>query len=230
MSDVPKTAEKFNNIDFHLSKPIPDSLKTIEVVITSENLLDDYARAFVNEGYRVNQLKAQRVQLTEQEMIDYCGYLLTKRVQCVDRTIKDFRDLKLLWIPAWIQHALSLVGEVIDRKQGFKITPIMEEPSKMSFQEALRISEKIGAFENDLQMVQDAMPRKLDGNENVMMTALIADRVRGIKEVEHDTFVVVSVFLGMKIKEEALYASYYVHRYDDPDYIRAAFTATRDIY
>lgn len=227
MSDV---KHPFETLDLGSTKPTSVPMDVVHVEITSDNLLGDYARAFVREAYRVNPLRAEQVSLTEEEVQNYCTFLLTKRIECVEDACRDFRMLKNMYIPAWIQYNLSMIGEVLIRDKGLKLVPCMLERSQMTIEEALAISDKIGAFEDDLQVFLDAMPRSKAGDRDVMSTALIAGYVRALEPVEHVASTYVTAFLGMKLKEEVAMAVLYRVQYDDLGFIAAALTRAKGLF
>lgn len=218
----------FIALDLGTTKPTSIPMETIEVTINGD-LLSDFGKAFVKEAYRKNPLRAEQVNLTPDEVQRYCDYLLTQRVKHVHDTCTDWRKLKNLYIPAFIQYNLAMVGLVILRDQGIRLVPSIQE-SEMSFEEALEISEKIGSFEDDLQIVKDAMPRSVEGDVDVMSTALIADYVRAIKPVEHVASTYVTAFLGMRLKEEAAMAALYRVQYDDVAFIASALLTQKGLY
>lgn len=222
-------ASVFETLDLTGSKPTSVPMETIEVEISSDNLLGNYAKAFVSEAYRVSPLKAQQIDLTEEEVNSYCNYLLYQRILSVKGECKDFRKLKVLYVPIWIQYNISMIGEVVIREKGLRLVPIMDQPD-MSFEQAVKVSEKIGSFEGDLQVVQDAMPRDPKGNKDVMSTALIAGYVRSIEKVEHVASTYVTAFLGMKLKEEAAMQVLYRIQYDDVAYIASVLTTEKRIF
>lgn len=221
-------ASVFESLDLTGSKPTSVPMETIEVEISADNLLGNYAKAFVSEAHRVAPLRAEQVNLTENEVEQYCAYLLYQRILSVQDECKDFRKLKVMYIPVWIQYNLSMIGEVTIRDKGLRLTPVMNEPS-MTFEEALAVSEKIGSFERDLQIVQDAMPRSKSGDKDVMSTALIAGYVRSIEKVEHVASTYVTAFLGMKLREEAAMQVLYRVQYDDVAYIASVLTSEKRI-
>lgn len=208
----------FNTLDLTGTKPISVPTETIHVEVTSDNLLGNYAKAFVSEAYRVAPLRAEQVKLTEEEVQKYCEFLLYQRVLCATNDCRDFRKLKILYIPVWIQYNLSMIGLVDIREKGLRLIPTMAKP-EMTLDEAYTVSEKIGSFERDLQIVQDAMPRDFHGDRDVMSTALIAGYVRAIEKVEHVASTYVTAFLGMKLREEAAMSVLYRVQYDDVSYI-----------
>jgi len=219
----------FQNVDFGVTKPTARTNDIVEVEITPNNVLGNFARAFITEAERRNPLTFDRVKLTEEEVEDYVHYLMTKRVQSVQQKCTDFRKLKILWIPSFVQHCLRLVGQVTIYGEGLVLTPIMGKISEMEFEEALLISEKIGAFHQDLQLVQDAMPRDIQGNVDVMSTALIAGYVCARKEV-HVAATYVCAFMGLKLQQEALFQAMYRLQYDDLNYLAAAIMTQKGLF
>jgi hypothetical protein len=218
----------FASMDLGSAKPTSVLAETIKVTINGA-LFGDFGKAFVREAYRVNPLRAEQVEITEDEVSNYCYYLLDKRIECVNGDCKDYRKLKQLYIPCWIQYNLSMIGRVIDRAYGLVFEPESESKSTMTYEEALAISNKIGAFEDDLQIVQDAMPRSVEGDKDVMSTALVADYVRSIRPVEHVSSTYVTAFMGMKLREEAAFKVLYRVQYDDVNFIAASILNERRV-
>lgn len=223
-------ATTFSKLDLGSSKPTSIPQEIIHVTISEENLFGDYAKAFVAEAWRVNPLRAEQVALTESEVSSYVRYLVTQRVLCTKGECKEFRRLKALYIPVWIQYNLSMIGTVTLRSQGLKLVPEIQEESELTYNEALAISEKIGSFEDDLQIVQDAMPRSPEGDVDVMSTAMIADYVRALKPVEHVSATYVTAFMGMKLREEMGMKVLYRVQYDDVAFIQSALTTQKGLF
>lgn len=193
-------------------------------------MFEDYSRSFLNEAMRKNPLLAERVELSIDELNEYIKYLIVQRVKCVEGTCTDYRKLKALAIPVWIQYNLAMIGEVIIRNKGIKLIPKLGFNSDMKFEEALVVSQKIEMFIDDLQIVLDAMPRDNQGDHDVMMTSLIAGYMRSIEEVGHPISTYVSAFLGFKLREEAAFKVLYRVQYDDIAYIASVLTYRREIF
>lgn len=222
-------ASTFTSLDLGSAKPISVPMETIEVKVEGD-LFGNYAIAFVKEAYRKNPLRAEQVKLTAEEVDAYSRFLLTKRIESVNGTCADFRKLKALYIPAWIQYNLAMIGRVVIRDRGITLVPVEESASKMTLEEAIKVSEKIGMFEDDLQIVQDAMPRTEDGDLDVMSTALIAGYMRSLNPVKHVASTYAAAFMGLKLKEEVAFAALYRVQYDDIAYIASALTTQRGLY
>lgn len=220
----------FQTLDLGTGAPTSVRMEVVKVEVTAEDMVSDYARAFVREAYRVAPARAEQVKLLESEAIAYAKFLLVKRIECVEDNCKDWRRLKTLFIPVFLQYALRMIGKVVIRKRGLTLVPDMTDRTTITLEEALAISEKIGAFEDDLQLVQDAMPRDISGDVNVMSTALIAGYVRSMTEVQHVSDTYISAFLGMKLAEEQAFAVLYRVQYDDVDFIRTALTLNKRLF
>lgn len=222
-------ASTFASLDLGSAKPTSVSMEGIEVKVEGD-LFSQYGVAFVKEAYRKNPLRAEQVELTAEEVTAYSKYLLTKRIQSIHGVCTDFRKLKALYIPAFIQYNLSMIGEVTIRDRGIKLIPVDPGPSQMTYEQALEISEKIGMFIDDLQIVQDAMPRESAGDLDVMSTALIAGYIRSLNPVKHVASTYAAAFMGLKLKEEMAFAALYRVQYDDIMFIMSALTTQRGIY
>jgi hypothetical protein len=220
----------FTSIDLGTPKPTAVPQETIEVDITTEQFLGDFAKAFVAEAARVNPLRSEQVKLTREEVTNYCDFLLDQRVKCIDNECELWRKLKSLYIPSFIQYALSLIGECRLRDRGLLIRPIKTKQSTMTFEEALSVSEKIGSFIDDLQIVQDAMPRSTEGDKDVMTSALIAGYVVSMQPVDHVISTYMVAFLGLKLKEEMAFKVLYRVQYDDLDFIASALLTEKKLF
>lgn len=226
-------------IDLGISQEHPTKMQTLEVSVNLDSMARDYAAAFVDEAYRINYDKANYVQLGVDELFTYLKYLLSKRIQCVYGRCSDFRQLKQLWIPSYFQYVLSTVGIAYDREVGLKFVPVLEGiqeeginqiPEHPTFSEVLAISEKIAAFKDELKMVQDAMPRDIHGDLNIMATAMLNDYVSSCRRVEHPAATYVTVFLDMKLREEMTFAMLYRRRYGETELIRQVLPKDRRYY
>lgn len=231
------TMASFENLDLGFTKPTSIPVETIHVDISVNNLFNDYGSAFVEECYRVNPLKAKQVDLTAEEMWDYIYFLVHQRILSVENKCRDFRKLKTLNIPAWIQYNLRMIGRVELLHKGLIMVPsdqvwIEENHVELiTFDQAFEISMKIASFISDgLQIVHDAMPRSEFGDKDVMTSALIAGVVRSIDTVEHPVSTYVTAFMGMKVREEAAFKALYRIEYDDYEFIRQALTRQRGLF
>lgn len=223
-------ATQFQSLDLGTGKPTSVPVEVVEVKVEIGDIASGFAKAFVNEAYRKAPLRAEQVNLSQEELEKYLDFLLQQRVLCVEGKCELFRKLKVLYIPSFVQYVLSLVGTVTMRDIGLTIRPVFEHENVISYEEALAISEKVGSFIDDLQIVQDAMPRTAEGNQDVMSTALIAGYVRAIKPVQHVVATYVSAFLNFQLRKETAFQTLYRVQYDDVSFIASAFTTQKGLY
>lgn len=220
----------FDALDIGTAQPISVPAELVEVEVGVDDLIGKYAKAFVNEAYRVNPLRAEQVGLTEDEVDAYCRYLLVQRVNTVHMDCPMFRKLKVLYIPSYVQYTLAMIGRVDIREKGLQLIPVAQDGPTITYEEAVAISEKIGSFINDLQIVQDAMPRDIHGNKDVMSCALCGGYVRSIEKVEHVSATYVAAYLGMKLRREVAFQALYRVQYDDVEFIASALTAHKGLF
>lgn len=223
-------AAGFTALDLGTGQPTSVPMEVVEVTISISDLVADFAKSFVDETYRKNTLRAQSVGLTGEEITRYCEYLLSKRIEIVNNNCKDFRVIKVLSMPSFIQYCLSMVGEVVKRDVGLTMKPVLDKPSDMTLDEAIAISKKIDAFSDVLQIVTDAMPRDRHGNDDVMSSALLAGYVRSMKKVDHVASTYVVAFMDMKLRQETAFSALYRVQYDDINYIASALTSAKGLF
>jgi len=212
--------DQFHSLDLGSGPPTSVPMEKVLVSISAENLLGDYARAFVKECHNRHPLRAKSVGLKQDEVMMYCEFLLQRRVAFVDGSITDHNRLRNLAIPSFIQYCLENIGIVRKVDRGLMMLPVYDA-NVISLEEAQVISDKIAAFEEDLVILFDAMPRSIEGNIEVMSTALIADYVRAQEKISPVSSYI-SAFLGLKLAKENVYASLYRIVYDDVEFIRSA--------
>jgi len=223
-------ANNFHNLDLGTGKPTSIPMEEIEVFVSVGDLVDNFAKAFVSEAYALANNRAKQVGLKVEEVTAYCDYLLTKRVEVVNNSCQDFRELKVLAIPSFIQYCLAMIGRVVKRDFGITLVPVVETPSDLTFTRALEISRKLEMLSDDLRIVLDAMPRSVSGDEDVMSTALIAGYVRSMKKVGHVASTYVAAFMNFQLKREAAFAALYRIQYDDLAYITQAMLYHKGLY
>lgn len=219
----------FSQMDLTGVRPTSVPMETIKVNIDPSVMVDDYAKAFVRELQRINPRRFEQCPITDEEMIKYCRYILTQRIACVSDNCKDWRAIKNLWIPVFIQYAISLVGVVEIYDQGLRLEPVMDETTEMNLSEALELSNRIGLYSADVQVRLDAMPREKKGDRDTMSCALIAGYVRTISPVEHPVATYIAAFMGFTIQKESAFSVLYRVQYDDLEFIRAALTNNKAV-
>lgn len=220
----------FEALDIGTAQPISVPVELVEVEVGVDDLIGRYAKAFVNEAHRVNPLRAEQIALTEDEVEKYCHYLLVQRVKTVQMDCPLFRKLKVMYIPSYVQYALAMIGRVDIREKGLQLVPVADDKDIMTYEEALEVSEKIGSLIDDLQIVQDAMPRDIHGNRDVMSCALCGGYVRSLEKVEHVSATYVAAYLGMKLRQEVAFQALYRVQYDDVEFIASALTTHKGLF
>lgn len=229
MTNFEANVNGFDTMDLGSAKPTSVPMEEVKVSIGVNDILKDFGKAFVAEAFRKNPLRAEQVGLTSDEVLKYVAFLLAERIKSVQGDCPEWRKLKALYVPAYVQYAMRMVGTLTIREYGLKIVPVFEG-DVITLEEAYAISAKIGMFEDDLQIVRDAFPREAEGNKDVMSTALVAGYVRALRPVEHVSATYVTAFLGIKLKQEVAFQALYRVQYDDVDFITMALTTQKDLY
>lgn len=202
------------------TKPTTSKYEEVIVNMNPEIMLKDFAQAYHNELYRRNPIKAREVNVTVEELESYFTGILTLRIKSCSGAIKEWREMKKLNIPTWIQFVISRVGIVLDAVRGLKFIPSIEFDYNIG--EMLDTSVKLQQFIVDgVTMHKDAFPRSEEGDMNVMSMAIIDSYVQSISEIPHPISSYVSAFIGAKIEEEAAFKMLYRVRYDDVTFIKS---------
>jgi len=210
------------SLDLGSTKPISVPTEVVEVEIDPTVMVDDFSKALSSEIVRLNPRRAEQVGLTEDELINYDRYLLKQRVATVSNSCKDWRLLKNLYIPDWIQFSLSNIGRVLDPERGLEFVPVCNFKLDFTIDDALEVSHKLHYFVDDIRLSLDAMPRSIDGNYDVMSDAIINGYLRSTHKNEHPVFTYVAAFMGFKLKKDNALAALYRTQYDDLQYIATA--------
>lgn len=287
---VLQDASRYDSLDLGSASAISVPLEVIEVSLGQGSLIDQFADQFVSETHWANPLRAEQVGLTEDEMRQYVRFLVFLRVLGVHEKLPKFHRTRSLYMPAFVQYILSMVGDVIIRDKGIKLTPVMEIPGSIqgqapdpqgsevdssekkvqyhyeydakdfpvmevnsseqwiddltkygdlngtvkgwldkAFEWAAPISAKVRAFEDDLTVVRDAMPRGADGDRDVMNCALIDGYIRSIEPVAHPVATYVAAVLNSTLRKELDFKVLYRVQYDDLAFIETAIGATHEI-
>lgn len=219
----------FATLNFDSAKPIGVPMETIIVTVGQSDLFDDFSHAFIREATRVNPELAKRVGLTKEELTSYIDFLLHQRILSINDECTDYRIIKRFYAPCFIEYMLRMIGKVVIRNRGLTIIPECEKPA-MTLDEAKLVSEKIGMFVDDLQIVQNVLPTSIEGDVDVMSSVLLAGYVRSMQEVKHVASTYVTAFANFQLKNEAAFRVLYRVQYDDIGYIASAFTSQRGLY
>lgn len=212
------------------SSPSATEMEDVVVEINPTDFLEGYSRAFVYEAQRTNPIMFEAHPLTEEEVSAYSTFLINERINSVRNNCPNWKNLKLMWIPDWIQYVISLIGTFTNYEYGLRFLPVMDEKVQViTIQEAFAISEKISKYSTSLGMHKDAMPRGDEGDEDVMSCALISNRVKATKKLTHPESSYVAAFAGLSLRKEAAMNVLYRISYDDINYIRNDFLSNKKI-
>lgn len=217
-SSINKELENIN------SKRVSVPVRELHVRVAESEAMKSFNAAFVREGMRKNPLMADKVNLTETELADYENFLIHKRVEIVEGKCRDFRLIKRLAMPCFIERVLTDIGRVKILSQGLDIHPVADDSETISLEEAIVISSKIEAFYDDLAVVIGAMPAAEEGNVETMTMALIEGYVLGQGDYNDPLLQYIVYFLQLTLEETQFNCLYYM-RYDDVRTIESNISA-----
>lgn len=221
---------QFQSLNLGFTKATSVSMETIKVCVFAGNMLPDYAREFVEQCYFKAPLSAEKLALSETEVLDYINFLIQARVEFVRDHIHEYWKYKTLHVPAYVQHVLEQIGRVVRYDVGLEIIPTFDETiSLINIDQALKISGRIAHFKDDIVMVQNAFPRTKDGNTEVMSTAVLAGFVASTIPVSPAASYL-GAFLNFRLEEEKKFALLYRHQYDDVNFIRASLIPSGGLF
>lgn len=204
----------------HTSVPV----RELHVRVAETEAMKSFNAAFIREGTRKNPLMADKVNLTENELEAYENFLIHKRVEIVEGKCRDFRLIKRLAMPCFIERVLTDIGRVKILDKGLDIHPVSDDSEVISLQEAITISNKIESFYDDLAVVVGAMPAAEEGNPELMTMALIEGYVLGMGDYNDPLLQYLVYFLQMTLEETQFNCLYYL-RYDDVRTIESNISA-----
>lgn len=209
---------------FTTTGPTPVKQETIVVSLNPEIMVDGFASAVVREAQRKAPLVFANEPITSEEMVTLCRGILKLRVDSVNDENINWRKMKLINIPDFIQMSISMVGEVIIKESGIRLIPQMD--GEVDIDEMIAISNKLEAYSDYIHMQKDAFPRAKEGNIDVMSTALINDYVRSLRTATHPADTYVAAFLGFKLQEETTFQILYRINYDDIEYVSSSINSS----
>lgn len=134
----------------------------------------------------------------------------------------DWRQAKLLFIPAWIQLIISKYGVLNKPEFGLRIVPTIE--AEININNLLITSQKLSSFTDDgMFMVRDGFPRDNEGDIDVMMMAVFENQVRGIIRPDNPSPLaqLVAAFTNQKIEQDTTFKALYRISYDEVDFIKS---------
>lgn len=207
-SSIREELEKVNSK--HTSVPV----RELHILVAETEAMRSFNEAFVREGMRKNPLMAEKINLTVDELSDYENFLIHKRVEIVQGTCREFRVLKRLAMPCFIERVLTDIGRVKILERGLDIRPVADDSQIITLAEAIEISNKIESFYDDLAVVVGAMPGAEEGNPETMTMALIEGYILGQGDYDDPLVQYIVYFLAMTLQETQFNCLYYM-RYDD---------------
>lgn len=214
------------------TKVSTSSLETIQVVIDPEVMVRPYASATLTEMHRMNPLKFETLDITEEELFWYFSELVRLRIRQVLNRKVPWRFMRTLHMPAWIEFSLTGIGEVILADQGLRFLPAENEAGDSVDQEKLaKISDILRSFERDgLAVVTNGFAPSINGDAEVMTLCILDGYVRGLDAKSHPVKTYVAAFLGQKIVQENAFKVLYRVRYDDVQFIAASLLHDPKVY
>lgn len=190
----------------------------ITVIITDDNIAKPYVHGFVSEMFRINPLFAKALELSEDDLMDYINYLISERCKQVNGDFHVRNRNKNMWIPDFIQYVISMIGIVEKREHGLRMIP--EYTSEViDIERATVISNKLAQTQDFMSVSRNAFPTDEFGDAEVMTTVLVSTSVRSMTTLTHPVNQLITAFLGMRLKEEAMHGILYRVQYDDLQYL-----------
>lgn len=222
---------KFSKIDLG-TKVSTAQLDTIEVTVDPNLMVKQYAEATVARMQELNPTKFNSLEISVDLIFKYFAFLILSRVQQITGSLSYFRELQKMWIPVWVQFAISCVGEVIIQDYGLRLIPVAPTDFKLiSKEEALQVSDLLAKFERDgLSIIQDAFPRTRNGDQETMAFAIVDKYVFGMKPDLHPLKSYVAAFLGQKLVQSQALGALYRCRYDDVNYVASQLLRENVLY
>lgn len=214
------TINKKNNFGFGNFNPgeiktTPMELETIEVSFERAAIFDTFIQAFMYK-IEIDGSHIQRhVQLTEEEATYYFEYLLHKRVEFLVGRKVNFDLLNQLWVPAFVETALAMIGKYVNLERNFQVVPVLTAERDFDEDRIRAIGMKFMRLKDVTNMVEGGLCRRKEGDAEVMTTACIAGFVRSMSEVSSPIMTYFTGFLNTKIVEEASFKMLYRVQYDD---------------
>jgi len=214
--------------EYGLSPPTARKVLTIKVEITADSLLKEYSRMLVLECARMDSLLAKELKLTQDEVMQYCEFLVQRRISIVEETITDFHKVRQLFIPYWIESCLAQIGKVWIRELGYLLVPVYSA-EVISLDDARVISDRLSYFQGKIEIAKKVMPKEPEGSRDVMSMALLANEVAGLDRKSTPQAVAITRFLGLKLLQESVFDNLYRVNYGDLESVTSA-VSTRKIW
>lgn len=207
-------------------KAVPAEQIIIGVTFSLDTVFEGYVQSMLwkldsDEIYK-GRLQ-EKVQLTEEEITYYFGYILQQRIRRCNHQKVNFSFLNDLWVPTFFATAIAMIGRHDETARGFTFVPKCDDEVKYDESRILEISQKFFRLNPVLQLVHGAAPRDINGDPEVMTMACINDHVRGMTSADHPLMTYLSAFLNARIVEEVAFSGLYNVQYDSLARIRHVF-------
>lgn len=227
------TTKQINNFGFGQFNPgkispTPMELLTIEVSFERAEIFDSFVNAFMYKIEADGGQIQRHVQLSQDEANYYLEYLMYSRIQFLVGEKVNFDLLNQLWVPAFVDTALAMIGKYTDYSRNFEIVPVLKERKTFDEDEIRRIGLKFARLKDVTHMVLGGLSRRKDGDAEVMTTACIAGYVRSMSEVSTPLKTYLTGFLNTKLVEEASFHVLYRVQYDDIYRMQGIYTMQGD--
>lgn len=195
--------------------PTPMELLTIEVKFERAEIFNSFIDAFMYKIEADGGHIQRHVQLTKDEATYYIEYLMYSRIQFLVGEKVNFDLLNQLWVPAFVETALAMIGNYIDYDRNLHIVPVLSERKTFNEDDIRAIALKFARLKDVTHMVHGGLSRRREGDAEVMTTACIAGYVRSMSEVSTPLKTYLTGFLNTKIVEETSFQVLYRVQYDD---------------
>lgn len=207
------------------------TMDEFHVTVDPTIMMYDYGMALLGELERRNPLKyqaavTQLLQLSQYSNIQQCvenymNGLMIMRIQSIHGNCPFWRQAKEIRMTAVIQDALSCLGIITNRAEGYRIIPeLKNQDVTFDMGEVLSFSDFLDGFSAEgLKVFRDAMPRGSEGDVDTMSCIIINQEVRSLKVDAHPTFSYIAGFLGLEPSVAQPMLRYGV-RYDIMAYIK----------
>lgn len=212
-------------------KPTNVKLEPIEVRVDPELIMTRYSESLFMKLSYLNPTRFNTIGLTVQEIFAYLSFLVVMRIKQVREEVIDWRRLKKLAMPTWIQFVITCIGKVTSIEYGLSFIPMTDVTPTISIQEAEVISNKLRFFIPDgLVLIDSGFPTKLEGDEESMQFCIIDGYVHGRMPNLHPLLSYVAAFLGQQLVKADTYRMLYRCRYEEVEFMAAQILAEQAVF
>lgn len=188
---------------------------TIKMEIPVIPAVEGYATKLSEEIFSKDAQLAVALPLDVAEACDYFLFLIKSRVQIVNGTCKCKNELKLLYVPNFIELLLSLIGVARDPDSNIVYEPQLHEEwdawdkKNYGIDEAKAFSQKLALYHNCLPMSQHGVKFEPEGNLEFMSSCIMNrmgdTRVCFVQKPSHPSLQYLAAFVGLQCDEDDPY-------------------------